>query len=233
MSAEITKLDKQKHKYILMSILLDISKNEILKESLVFKWWTALYLLHSLDRFSTDLDFDLVGNLDKEIILNEIIKILSKYWEIKDSFIKRNTIFAILSYWNIEHNVKIEISTRWVSGKYSMKNFMWIDLNVLDTDYLTANKFFTLLNRKNIANRDIYDIWFILRNNLEINKTYLEKLSEISFENYIKKMINFLENLPKNYNILDWLWAILDEKQKRFVKQNLISETIFLLNSLV
>jgi hypothetical protein len=37
MSAIITKLDTQKHKFILMSILLDVSKNIILKESLVFK----------------------------------------------------------------------------------------------------------------------------------------------------------------------------------------------------
>jgi hypothetical protein len=37
MSAIIANLDKQKHKFLMMSILLDISKNEILKESLVFK----------------------------------------------------------------------------------------------------------------------------------------------------------------------------------------------------
>jgi hypothetical protein len=37
MSAIITTLDKQKHKFVMMSILLDISKNEILKENLVFK----------------------------------------------------------------------------------------------------------------------------------------------------------------------------------------------------
>ncbi len=131
MSAVITKLDTQKHKFILMNLLLDISKNNILKESLVFKWWTALFLLYGLDRFSTDLDFDLVWSTKKETLLDEIKNIASRYWIIKDSFIKRNTIFLLLSYSDIEHNIKIEISTRWVSGKYSFKNFMWIKLQVL------------------------------------------------------------------------------------------------------
>ena len=37
MNAMIARLDKQTHKVMLMSLLLDISKNEILKKSLVFK----------------------------------------------------------------------------------------------------------------------------------------------------------------------------------------------------
>ncbi len=230
MNAIITKLDKQKHKFILMSILLEISKNEILKKSLVFKWWTSLFFLYGLDRFSTDLDFDLIS-WDKNIILSEINKILSKFWKVKNDFIKRNTIFSILSYWDINHNIKIEISTRWVSWKYSLKNFMWIKLQVLDLDFITANKFIALLNRKKLANRDIYDIHFILKNNLWINKEFIEEKTNKKFKDYIKQMINFLESLPENHNILDWLWLTLDEKQKSFIKNNLISETIFLLHS--
>lgn len=231
MSAIITKLDTHKYKFILMSILLDISKNQILKENLVFKWWTALFLLYNLDRFSTDLDFDLVWENNKEIILDEIVKILSKYWDIKDSFIKKNTIFSILSYWDIEHNIKIEISTRWVSWKYSLKNFMWIQFKILDIDYITANKFIALTSRTKLANRDIYDIHFILKNNLAVNKKYIEEKTWISFQEYVKNMITFLEKLLDKHNILDWLWTTLTEKQKSFVKNNLLNETIFLLHS--
>ncbi len=231
MSAIITKLDTHKHKFILMSILLDISKNSILKESLVFKWWTALFLLYSLDRFSTDLDFDLVWKTDKKIILDEIIKILQKYGSLKDSFIKRNTIFALLSYSELDHNIKIEVSTRWVSWEYDNKNFMWIKLKVLGIDYITANKFLALTSRNKLANRDIYDIWFILKNNLKINKNHIENITGKSFKDYIKDLVKFLEGLWDKYNILDWLWTILDDKQKAFVKNNLIKETIFLLGS--
>lgn len=233
MTAVISRLDKQKHKLILMSILLDISKDELLKNKLIFKWWTSLFLLYSLDRFSTDLDFDLEWDDKKEEILKKIENIWKKYWEIRDSFIKRNTIFLLISYWDIDHNIKIEISTRWVSWKYSVKNFMWINIKVLDIDYICANKFIALTNRSKLANRDIYDIHFILKNNLEINKKYIEDKTWKSFNDFIRYTINFLENLWNNYNILDWLWTTLDEKQKNFVKNNLVNETIFLLHSLI
>lgn len=233
MSALITKLDTQKHKFILMSLLLDISKNNILKKSLVFKWWTALFLLYKLDRFSTDLDFDLIWNESYEKILNELKKILAKYWNIKDYHIKKNTIFLMLSYWEIDHNIKIEVSTRWVSWEYQLKNFMWIKLNIINIDYITANKFIALTTRTKIANRDIFDVHFILKNNLEINKNHIEEKIWKSFDEYIKYMIFFLEKLWNNYNILDWLGSTLDNKQKVFVKNNLIWETIFLLHSLI
>lgn len=234
MNTMISKLDKQKHKFLLMSILLDISKDNLLKSYLVFKWWTSLFLLYGLDRFSTDLDFDLIENEDNsKEILSKLKNILSKYGIIKDNFIKRNTIFLLLSYWEIDHNIKIEISTRWVSWEYELKNFMWIKLNVLNIDYLTANKFITLTNRNKIANRDIYDIHFILKNNFAINKEQIKKITWKSYEDYILYMIQFLEKLWESYNILDWLWVTLDQKQKNFVKKNLINETIFLLHSLI
>jgi predicted nucleotidyltransferase component of viral defense system len=233
----------------MMSILLDISKNEILKENLVFKWWTYFFLLYGLDRFSTDLDFDLVGewlsedfkqkisdnrkwSMKENLILEEVGKLAEKYWEVKEKIIKKHTIFVFLSYGEIDHNIKIEISRRWVSWEYSLKNFMWIELNTLDVEYATANKFFALTDRNKLANRDIYDIWFILKNNLPINKEYLSEISWKSFEEYIKFMIEFLKKFPKNYNVLDWLWTTLSDKQKLFVKNHLIWETMFLLNSL-
>lgn len=233
MNAMIARLDKQTHKVILMSLLLDISKNEILKRSLVFKWWTALFLLYRLDRFSTDLDFDLIGDVSKETILNEIIHIAWKHGNVTNSFIKRNTIFAIVSYGDIDHNIKIEISTRWVSWKYALKNILWITLPVLDIEFITANKFLALTMRDKIANRDIYDIHFILKNHLGIDQQRIEDISLKSFKEYVRYMIEFLEKLWDTYNILDWLWSTLDEKQKLFVKKSLLQETIFLLHGLI
>jgi predicted nucleotidyltransferase component of viral defense system len=231
MNAIITQLDTQKHKFILMSILLGISKNKLLKKSLIFKWETALFLLYWLDRFSTDLDFDVIDGQNYENIWKEINNILEWYGEVKNSYIKRNTIFSLLSYGNIDHNIKIEISTRWISGNYTLKNFLWIQLNILDIWSLSANTFIALKNRSKIANRDIYDIYFILKNNFDIDIQIIELRSEMSFREYIVSMIDFLENLPKKYNILDWLWVTLNEKQKYFVKNNLIPETIFLLHT--
>ncbi|MDR1945303.1 MAG: nucleotidyl transferase AbiEii/AbiGii toxin family protein [Candidatus Peribacteria bacterium] len=52
-----------------------------------------------------------------------------------------------------------------------------MELNVLDIEYATANKFFALTDRNKLASRDIYDVRFILKNMLPINKEYLAKIT--------------------------------------------------------
>jgi hypothetical protein len=52
-----------------------------------------------------------------------------------------------------------------------------------------------LISRNKLANRDIYDIWFILKNNLKINKNHIENMTGKSFKDYIKDLIKFLERL--------------------------------------
>lgn len=233
MNAIITKLDKQTHRSIMLNILLKISKDPILARNLVFKWGTALYFIYNLPRFSTDLDFDLVDKSLDNDILEKIGNILKLYWDLKDLRIKRHTIFALLSYGNLDHNIKIELSLRWVSWDYSFKNFMWIKINIMNLEDMCANKFIALTSRNRLANRDIFDIHFILTNSLKINEKIIFEKTWKNLWEYAKYCIDFLEKLPKNHSILEWLGEVLDEKQKINVKNTLIWETIFLLHSLV
>jgi len=226
----IARLDNSKHKSYLLKILLDVSRDPVLSKNLVFKGWTALLLLYGLDRFSTDLDFDLVDvNLDEKDILERVGKILSKHGEIKELIIKRYTIFWLVSYGDIDHNIKFEINRRWLTGKYHTKSLLGIDFLVMEREDMCANKFLALLERNKIANRDIYDIHFILSQNFKINKELIEQKSGMSFKEYIRKMVVFLEWLWPKYNILDWLWLVLDEERKRWIKEYLVKEIIFLL----
>ena len=230
MNAIVAKLDKQKHNNILLNILLDISRDSLLSKKLLFKWWTLLYFLYGLDRFSTDLDFDLINIWNKELVLEKIWNILKKYWEVKDLRIKRYTIFGMLSYWDIDHNIKIEVSLRWVSWEYSYKNFLWIKLNTMNIEDIFSNKLVALINRSQLANRDIYDIHFLLKKQILANKAIIIQKTGENLSDYIIKLIDFLQKLPKNYNILNWLWEVLDSKKKAFCKNKLIDETIFLLH---
>lgn len=232
MNAIITKLDKQTHRNIMLKILLEISSDPILARNLVFKWWTVLYFLYNLDRFSTDLDFDLIDNSLENEILKKIWNIIKKYGEVKDLRIKRHTIFWILSYWDVDHNIKIEINRRWVTWNYKMMNFIWIELNIMNLEDMCSNKLIALTERNRLANRDIYDIHFMLSHWFKFNKDLIKEKTWKTAEEYSKYCIDFLSKLPKNYSILDWLWEVLDEKQKVFCKTKMLSETIFLLNSL-
>jgi len=207
-------LNKQKHRQILFDILQDIFKKDFSK-NIAFKWWTACYFLHSLDRFSTDLDFDII--FDNEKIEENILSILKKYWEIK----KAKNI--ILSYSKDDDNIKIDLNRNIrKNNEYEIINFFWIDIKVQKKSTIFANKLVALIERN--TNRDIYDVWFFIKNNWEINEKIILERTWKSKNELLKEVIKKLTNLPKNYKILDWLWEVLNPKQKAFVKGKLLTE---------
>jgi len=226
----ITRLDKIKHRNLMKNILISIYKNFDLWTSLVFKWWTAVYFLYWLDRFSTDLDFDLIQrdtNLSDEIILDKINKIISKYWEVKRSYNKKNTIFALLSYGDIDHNIKIEISKRGISWEYEKVIWLWVPILVMTKESIFSNKLFALLNRTQLANRDLYDIYFFFHHNIDFDIELLESKVWKSYKEYFIDIISFLEKIDKNYSLLAWLWEVLEDEKKIFVKNALLPELIW------
>ena len=207
-------LNRDKHRLIMFQILKDIFSSEIWK-CLAFKWWTACYFLYWLDRFSTDLDFDLVENIPD--LDEKIIKIISKYWQIK----AKNKI--ILSFWENLINIKIDVNRKiWKANKYDYVDFFWTMIKVQNKETIFANKLVALLER--FINRDIYDVYFFFKNFFDINEKVIFERTWLSLNELFKKIIEKLDKLPKNYKILDWLWELLDEKQKDFVKNKLISE---------
>ncbi len=214
-------LNKEKHRQIMYNILIDIFSSDLSKY-VAFKWWTACYFLHWLDRFSTDIDLDLI--LEYSEIDEKIIKILKKYWEVKIA--KYN---IKLSYWSEDVNIKIDINRNiWKNNEYEIFNFFWTDIKVQTKSTIFANKLVALLERK--ANRDIYGIYFFFKNSFEINeKIILERTGKTKKELFIE-IIKILKKLWENYKILDWLWEVLnDEKHKSFVKNKLIKELIWIL----
>ena len=89
-----------------------------------------------------------------------------------------------------------------------------------------ANKLATLLGRREIANRDIFDIWFFAKEDWSINYELVEERTDLGFDKYIEKCIKVLEKMPEKY-ILSGMGELLDNKLKIWAKDNLKKETIF------
>ena len=214
-------LNRDLHRQKMYDILQDIFNSDLWKY-LAFKWWTACYFFHKLDRFSTDLDFDLVK--DYKNIDEDIIKILEKYWKVK--MWKFN---IKLSYGENDVNIKIDINRNiWNHNSYELLNFYGTDILTQNKGTIFANKLVALIERN--TNRDIYDVYFFFKNNFEINdKIILERTWKTKKELFIQ-ITKKLEKLWKNYKILDWLWEVLkDEKHKNFVKTKLVWKLIWIL----
>lgn len=211
-------LDKNKHRQIMYNILKDIFDSDIAKY-IAFKWWTASYFLHWLDRFSTDLDFDLLADIK---IDDKIIQLINKY-----GFVK-NKSKIILSYKHWEDNLKLDINRKIrKNNKYENINFFGTDIKVQSRSTIFTNKLVSLLERD--TNRDIYDIHFFFKNNFDINDDLVFERLWINRKKLFVKILKKLKSLWSWYKVLDWLWEVLDPKQKIRAKNNLIKELIWII----
>lgn len=229
-------LDKEKHQLMMGQILKDIYSDIAIAPFLGFKGGTCAYFFYGLPRFSVDLDFDLMAGEEssQEAVFKKTKKILRKYGSVKDGFIKRNTIFALLSYGNAEHNIKIEISTRLIAPNiedyYEFKEYLGISMPVAKKEYLFSGKLAALVSRKITAARDIYDIYYFAKNNWDIDRKSLRILTGKNIRDCLKQCVSIIEKIPEN-QILQGIGELLDEKEKNWVKKNLKSEVVFLLKN--
>lgn len=222
-------LDKKEHEAVLSKILFAIYSNEELSAILGFKGGTACYLFYHLPRFSTDLDFNLLENSKVDFVFEKILQALKALGEIKDKKIKFNTIYLLLSYKKKAHNIKIEISTRSIEGNnYKIENYLGLPVLTMTKDCIFANKLVAILDRKKLAHRDLFDIYYFLKNDWPINEDIIRSRTGQSVKKYYKEITKFLEKNP-NINILHGLGEVVDEKQKIWIKEKLISELLFLL----
>lgn len=216
------------HKTILFQILKDIYSDTTIAPFLGFKGGTAALLFYDLDRFSVDLDFDLLDETKEDYIFEEVIKIVKKYGELKESYKKRFNLFCLLSYEDKAHNIKVEINRRQFGSKFEMKSYLGVSMLVMVPEDMFAHKLMAMTERIGKTSRDIYDIWFFLNKHFPINKEIVEKRAGVPFNQVIQKCINLLEKMD-NSTILSGVGELLTPSQKDWAKTNLRQETISLL----
>lgn len=219
-----------KHKNILLQILKDIYSDAAISPYLGFKGGTAALLFYELNRGSVDLDFDLLDENKERSVFEKIQKISASYGKIVDSRIKRFNIINIISYDTKSQNIKIEVNRRIFGSKYEIKTLLGISMLVMVREDMFAHKLMAMHERVGKTSRDIYDVWFFLKHNWQVNKEIVEQRSAMPFKKLLQKTTEQLEEM-ENRNILVGLGEFLTESQKNWARANLRAETIFLLKA--
>ena len=176
------------HKNILLQILADIYSDNTIGPFLGFKGGTAAYLFYGLDRFSVDIDFDLLDEEKEAYVFERIKKIIQKYGIVKEAEIKRFNLLFILSYDKKEknaQNVKVEINRRNFGSKYDVKSYMGISMLVIVKEDMFANKLMAMYERLGKTNRDIFDVYSFAKDNWPINKELVEKRAGMPFKKFL------------------------------------------------
>ncbi len=218
-------------------ILKDIYTDVSISPLLGFKGGTCAYFFHNLPRFSVDFDFDLlvVNEENQKRVFEKIVDILSKYGQVKDQHIKRFTVFALLSYGDDDHNIKVEINIRKlvenIQDHYEVKEYLGISMFVAKKDYLFASKLSALTLRNETAMRDIYDIHYFAKNNWDINAEVIKERTGKTIKEYLADCIAFIEKVKDN-QILQGLGELVDnEKEKAWVRNHLKADSLFMLKN--
>jgi hypothetical protein len=208
-----------------------------------FTWWTALYFFYHLERFSVDLDFTLVQDISTEEIISmkqELLADLQKQLpdiQIKIDGTLKNSIRYRAQYGGSKI-IKIEISSKIYDNRYEIKNLSWLAVQVMNIEYMFAHKlcafFSRYQQRDKIANRDLFDIGFLLSKGYLPNGEILQQRSKILFgktmneAQFIESLLVFLRTHQKTIqkNILDGIGELINEGKKKEIKTNLLQDII-------
>ncbi|MBT3511998.1 MAG: nucleotidyl transferase AbiEii/AbiGii toxin family protein [Candidatus Pacebacteria bacterium] len=219
-------LDKAHHRQVMFEILQEVYQSSIGK-LLGFKGGTMLYFFEELDRFSVDLDFDLletekVGQVRQ--VLHEIIK---KYGQITEEREKKQTLIFILNYKTGQHSLKIEISKRVDQvTSYEWRNFYGVDVQTMQLEDALAHKLVAATERKGVANRDFYDIWFLLKRGVRANPAVIKKRTDQDLGQYLDFLIKFIDKNFKLNQVTVGLGELLDRSKRDWVKVKLKDELL-------
>ena len=120
------------HKAWLYRVLGEIADSGYLSDVLYFKGGTCASMLGWLDRFSVDLDFDLLDGTRADHVRTRLEEIIKGYGTIREAHKKKNTIFFMVAYDETSKNIKVEINKRklnhlaeitWISNEYELGDF--------------------------------------------------------------------------------------------------------------
>lgn len=216
--------DYTTHEKYMKIILKDIFTDEIAK-FLAFKGGTLAYLIHKLDRFSTDIDLDIIDINQEEKIIANIRKILPIYGEIKNETLGKTLHRWIFRYDERSMNIKVELNKRvWQNNTYEDHTIEDTSILCMTKDCIFANKLVALSER--FYPRDLYDVYFFFRDAFPIKESLIHERTGQPTKKFLQKLT---KELPKHFtdnSMLTGLGEVLNDKQKTWVKNHLLSETI-------
>jgi hypothetical protein len=212
--------------YILELLMYSISGYA---RDLVFKGGTALYKFYNLNRFSEDLDFDVVGKrFDGEALIKKLLRNLELTGmqrtisetaehgnEINIKFAVRGPLYDGSK--NSMSRVALNLSRRerpmHVQKKLFIPTYQELpsfELSVLDAAEIAAEKIRCIMTRE--KPRDVYDLWFLCKRGIMIDVPLADKKLRLCGLKYDQKQ--FLEKVCEkqkmwNLDLKDFLIGTL------------------------
>jgi len=192
--------------------ILDRLNSKKFLNKLVFCGGTMLRLCYGLGRYSLDLDFWVVKDIDFGKLYNDLKMYLAEYYNVVDSANKFYTLLFEIKSSLYPRSLKIEIRKEpkkimvETSIAYSRHYNIQVMVKHVSLPDMMNAKIHAFLNRKEI--RDVYDIEFLYRKGIAINE---EKATIAELLKGIERLTN------KDYSVK--LGSLLEIEQRKYYKE--------------
>lgn len=228
------------HKSYLNRVLIEIIDKPALAQNLAFKGGTCALMLGYLDRFSVDLDFDVLKNAKENVLRREFHHVFDHLdLTVVEEFDK--VLMFRLRYPSESgkrSNLKVSASSQLVkANKYKVQYLAEIDrmMNCQTIETMFANKLVALTDRHDlhgtIAGRDIYDIHHFFVHGYSYDPQVIRERTELTPRDYFKKLSEFIKKNVTQTTINEDLNTLLPYKKYQQIRKVLIPETLAFLES--
>ncbi len=180
-----------------------------LLNNLVFCGGTMLRLCFGLDRFSVDLDFWIIKDIDTNRLYKDIERCLSESYTLKDCANKYFTLLFEIKSKDYPRSLKIEIRKEAKKIKteqaiaYSRYSNAQVLVNVASLKDMMKAKTEAFIQRKEI--RDLFDMEFLLKRGIDIEaspqilKRILKGIDSLTRKDYTVKLGSLLAEEKRRY----------------------------------
>lgn len=227
------------HKMQLYRLLTAIVDEEKIATQICFKGGTCAAMLGFLDRFSVDLDFDLLEKADKKNLRRYFHQLFADLvLEIKDE--SRTTLQFLLRYEaepNQRNTIKLDVLDQGCKADVCRPQYLpEIDryMNCQTVETMFANKLVALVERfeknKSIAGRDVYDIHHFFMKGYRYEASIIRERRGVEVGEYLEQLTEFVEKHITQTVINQDLNTILPPEKFNQIRKVLKSETLTLLH---
>ena len=228
------------HRGWLFRLLTALCEQPFLSQRIGFKGGTCAAMRGFLNRFSVDLDFDLLIEVKELSLVKEHFEKVFHSLEltIKDGSIKVPQYY--LSYQTLRpsdrNTIKVDVSFPSLKeNDYEMVMLPEIDrvVRCQTQDTMFANKLIALIeryeNKNKVAGRDLYDVHQFFLQGFRYKKEIIQARRKSSLVVFFEELVDFLQRVVTDRMIEQDLNTLLPYKEFRLIRKILKQESILLL----
>jgi hypothetical protein len=227
------------HKSYLNRVLIEVIDRPLLSQHLAFKGGTCASMLGFLDRFSVDLDFDLLSKSQSSMVRKEFHELFD-HLGLAVTKESKNTLFFQVKYISntplARNTIKISaIDNAVKTNEYAVQYFAEIDrlMKSQTIGTLFANKLVALTDRytkyHTIAGRDIYDIHHYFVAGYAYSGAVIEERTHHTVCAYFASLIEFIQKHVTQTIVNEDLNTLLPPDGFREIRKVLLPETLHFL----